>query len=424
MSRRPANSVARFGGMQRMQLRLGAALLLLSTLLRPAAMAADSPQGEPRPRVLVHYMPWYSAPPLSEQWGWHWTMNHFDPEQFSSGRREIASQLYPVIGPYDSADPAVLEYHLLLMTLAGIDGVIVDWYGLHDFRDYARLHRHTAALVEAVDRHGLLFAVCYEDQTIHALVDAGRLASEERVSHARRELEWLAENWFSRPGYLRLEGQPVLLSFGQTGLSDEEWSQCLDGLEPQVAYFSQHHRRTAAVGAFDWPVPTKGLSAVDQFVERSADWPHAIPVAFPRFVDIYAEAGVRESWGRVEDFGGVTFRSSLEQALSTEAALIQIATWNDWGEGSSIEPSREYGYRDLEALQSLRRSLDSRFTAEPPDLRLPERLMTLRRRSRDKESRCRLDQVAAKLINGRIASAREELNRLEQLEDAAATRER
>ena len=79
--------------------------------------------------ILAHYMPWYEAKPSSQYWGWHWTMNHFNPDEVVSGRRSIASRYYPSIGPYDSGDPQVIQYHLLLMKLSGIDGVIVDWYG-------------------------------------------------------------------------------------------------------------------------------------------------------------------------------------------------------------------------------------------------------------------------------------------------------
>ena len=76
--------------------------------------------------VLAHYMPWYEAKPFSKAWGWHWTMNRFDPEKRVNDRPEIASHFMPLIGPYDSGDPHVLEYHRLLMKLAGIDGVVVD----------------------------------------------------------------------------------------------------------------------------------------------------------------------------------------------------------------------------------------------------------------------------------------------------------
>ena len=71
-----------------------------------SAEPAPPPPAAARPLILVHYMPWYEAKPVSGAWGWHWTMNHFDPERSdATGRREIASHYYPLIGPYDSADP-------------------------------------------------------------------------------------------------------------------------------------------------------------------------------------------------------------------------------------------------------------------------------------------------------------------------------
>ena len=30
--------------------------------------------------VLVHYMPWFSTKTENQEWGWHWTMNHRDPD--------------------------------------------------------------------------------------------------------------------------------------------------------------------------------------------------------------------------------------------------------------------------------------------------------------------------------------------------------
>ena len=81
--------------------------------------------------------------------GWHWTMGSasINPNVVgTNGQREIASWYYPLIGPYDSADPAVLEYHVLLMKLGGIDGVIADWYGNDNFNDYLINNERTTAL--------------------------------------------------------------------------------------------------------------------------------------------------------------------------------------------------------------------------------------------------------------------------------------
>src|SRR5437867_3561577 len=117
----------------------GALVLSFGGLLLFRASAAPPPadQHTAATFMMAHYMPWFEAKPIAKHWGWHWTMNRFDPEKISNGRREIAAHYYPLIGPYDSNDPAVLEYHLLLMKLSGIDGVIVDWYSLENFLDYA-----------------------------------------------------------------------------------------------------------------------------------------------------------------------------------------------------------------------------------------------------------------------------------------------
>lgn len=383
---------------------LAVAVWLNAMLGMARAQAADQTV---KPKLLLaHYMPWYEAKPISQAWGWHWTMNHFDPENQIEGKRKIASHFYPTIGPYDSSDVSVIEYHLLTMKLAGIDGVIVDWYGLTDFRDYARLHRNTTRVLEQCERLGMSFVICYEDQTVAALVDAERITAAERVSHVASEITWLGKYWFKSGSYVKLDDKPILLSFGQTGLTNEEWSQCLSQSEAKVTYFSQHYRRSVAVGAFDWPVPSDALKAFERFQRDARGWPRSIPVAFPRFVDIYAEAKVGPSHGKLDDDKGRSFRMMLELALQSKAAVVQLATWNDWGEGTQIEPSREFGYRDLETVQQLRRThLDEEFAAEASDLRLPLELYQQRVQASRPEETKRLDDIVAMIIVGELEQA-------------------
>jgi hypothetical protein len=361
------------------------------------------------PRILAHYMPWYTAKPFSDRWGWHWTMNKFDPERKIDGRRQIASNYHPLIGPYDSGDPHVLEYHLLLMKLAGIDGVIVDWYGLTDYRDYAILHRNTTRLLQQCERLKMKFVICYEDQTIPALVAAKRIAVVDRVAHAAKEIDWLGKYWFKSGSYVKLDGQPVLLSFGHSGLSREEWGQCLSRLESPVAYFSQDIRRDGAMGGFGWPAPNAGMAQVDRFLAASAQWPAAIPAAFPRFDDIYREAGVGDGFPQLPDDEGRTLRTTLKKAIQSGAPMIQIATWNDWGEGTQVEPSSEFGHRDLQIIQTmLRERGKTKFQRD--DLGLPYRLLAARK-SNDQPGK--LDAIAASISSGKLELADRSLAELE-----------
>ena len=393
--------------------------LLASVVALPVAASSRGPttEGEPaRPLILVHYMPWFAAPPTSPDWGWHWTMNAYDPDgKGGNGRKPgIAAHYTPLIGPYDSGDPAAIEYHLLLMKLAGIDGLIVDWYGLSDLFDYPVMHRNTAALFPVAARLGLKVAICYEDQTIPRLVEAGKLAAGDRVAHAHEVLSWLETHWFAEPAYLELDGRPVLLSFGFDGLTDEEWERALPKGAGAPVYLSEHRRRGAAAGAFDWPIPKEGLAPLDRFAGASKGWPVAMPAAFPRFHDIYKEAGVQDSYGRIPDDDGRTFRLTLRRALESKAPFVQVVTWNDWGEGTMVEPSKEFGFRDLETIQGLRRErVDPKFVGRADALRLVPRLYALRRRADPNVAANTLDAIARDLATGKTAEARAALERIE-----------
>jgi hypothetical protein len=264
---------------------------------------------------------------------------------------------------------------------------------------------------------GLKIAVCYEDQTITRLVEAKKLAASDRVRHARAEIAWLRKNWFADAAYARIGGKPLLLSFGFAGLTDREWEEVLPAGQRDVVYLSEHRRRSAAAGAFDWPVPKDYPASLERFFRLANDFPVAMPVAFPRFHDIYAEAEVQPSRGSIADDGGRTWADTLQRALESLAPAIQLATWNDWGEGTAIEPSLEFGYRDLETLQRLRRELvDSRFAYNHEDLRLPHRLYRLRRLPvNGPELKAGLDQAARLLATGSPGEARRVLDELERV---------
>ena len=59
--------------------------------------------------------------------------------------------------------------------------------------------------------------------------------------------------------------------------------------------------------------------------------------------------------------------------------FIQIATWNDWGEGTNIEPSREFEMRDLKWIQQARHQQGQGSVGQVSDLSLPIRYLAGRR---------------------------------------------
>src|SRR5438105_4887827 len=53
-------------------------ILRVAVLVPFLFIAAQAAPGAIKP-VMVHYMPWFVSRPYSGSWGWHWTMNHFNP---------------------------------------------------------------------------------------------------------------------------------------------------------------------------------------------------------------------------------------------------------------------------------------------------------------------------------------------------------
>jgi len=375
------------------------------------ALCAD--EQPPRTLVLAHYMPWYESQPQSPRYGWHWTMNHFDPTEISGTRRQAASHYYPLIGCYDSNDKDVLEYHVLLMKLAGIDGVIIDWYGKDNYLDYALNHRNTQAMIDCVTRLGLRFAIIYEDQTVPKLIKGGVIAKADAIQHAHELLLFVAQNWFKQPNYVRVEQRPLFLVFGPQYFQDDDWKTIFADIEPQPMYFTLQRPRGPAVGGFSWPLPAgaaaESEAKLQAFYQRAKDWRFSIPAAYPRFHDIYADAGVHDSWGRIEDRDGETYRHTLRMALDAHPKVVQLVTWNDWGEGTQIEPSVEFGYRDLELTQKfVHQFVNPEFKRSPEDLRLPLRLFELRKASAAKNANAnaaRLNKIAQLISVGDLHSA-------------------
>lgn len=365
-----------------------------------------APAAPPRPELLAHYMPWYENKVVSGKWGWHWTMNKFDPDQLANGRHDAASQFRPLIGLYDSNDPQAVDCHVLLMKFAGIDGVLVDWYGNVETYDYASNHRNTERMFTTAKRAGLKFGLVYEDQTVPQLIKNGKFKPEEAVAEGQKLMRWVARNWFSSPTYLKDDGRPLFLVFGPQYYPAEAWKQMFEGLPTPPAFYTLHHRKEPAIGAYDWPLPQGGTGPArekrERFYAARKEVPNSIPVAYPRFHDIYKTAGVQDSFDIVEDLEGKTYETSLTEALTSGAKFVQIATWNDWGEGTQIEPSEEFGYRDLETTQRLRKS---RYV--PADLRLPVRLYLLQKRhAGDLTMQKKLAAISTRLFKGDLASAR------------------
>ena len=356
-------------------------------------------------KVYVHLMPWFETKETNNgQWGWHWTMATKNPEvviNTATGKREIASYYYPIIGPYASSDRDVIEYQLLLMKLSGIDGVLIDWYGTQNFFDYPLLLRNTEAIVDLTYKVGLEYAMVYEDQVNNNV-------SGDKIAAAKSDMNYLATKHFVQKNYIKVDGKPLLLTFGpQTFNSPSDWTSIFSGLSTKPKFLTLWYESgkagTNASGEYSWVYQDaqSHLTHLDGFYDRSLSGIKMVS-AYPGFKDFYAEGGWGSGYFFIDHHGTETFTTTLNRAIANNAQYLQLVTWNDYGEGTMIEPTDEFQYSFLTTLQS---TLGVPYKQE--DLELVGNLYTLRKKFTDDTNQRKLNQVFYYMVSLQIEKARD-----------------
>ncbi len=386
-----------------------AVVALLAALRAPAASAqpVDVPKTNPM-KVYMHYMPWFDTPAVlgGTNWGYHWKMQNKNPNIVdASGKRQIASHYYPKIGAYQSNDPDVIEYHLLLMKLSGVDGVMIDWYGVQGTNgDINRLLTNSNAVVDRMDDVGLDFSVVMEDRF------------SANINQAKANVAYLRDNYFNKPDYTRLGAaqDPLLGVFGPiTFQQSTQWTQILaeagEDVDFLTLWYEKNDAGSNADGEYAWIYEDESLD--NHLAHQSNFYQFRSPslgtvggMAYPGFDDFYIQGGV----GDIIPFdiphnGGQTLDDVLNVASLNAAKMdfLQLATFNDFGEGTMFEPTVETGFEYLKQIQE--------FTGVPYDedeLQLVYRLYLARKKyAGDAPIGAMLDQVSALLTELEIEDA-------------------
>ncbi len=342
---------------QHQVLTTGCLLSIPSALLAQATV----PKTNPTP-VYVQLMPWFQTPETLKgtNWGWHWTMNNQNPNVIEpNGQRDIASYYNPLIGPYDSSDPYVIEYQMLLMKLSGISGTIVDWYGEQGSNsDEQSLLNASNKIIPATQTYGLQVAAQLED----------RFATS--ASEVTTNINYMEQNYATQSNYIKVGNAPLMPLFGPISSVDNtstEWSSILSSVSQTPAivplqYQSSEVGVPPADGEMGWIYEnsTVNYHTVQQnFVQYEAgNFSNSIGDAFVGYNDFYTAGGdPSAAAGFVipeSDSNGSTLTETLDEDETYAKNLgggIQIATWNDYGEGTMIEPTVQNGFSSLQQVQ-------------------------------------------------------------------------
>jgi len=399
---------------------------------------------EPRePKVFAHYMPWFRAETTAdgqtiwEHWQWYGKGTKHDPNTIlENGRRDIAAVDYPLIGPYDGRDPAVLEYHLLTAKAAGIDGFIADWYGPGTHSDAV-----FGELVRAASRCGMKVAICLEEKAFFPPYSQAKSRGDLKDEMLRHITHVLNTHGRSE-AYLRRNGDPVFLVFpfwgegalGSNQLSTDEVAEVLARVPAEKVLLMRAHfdapyagvaRGNYAWCSFDpkyreWYFPTV------QSVRAEGRIDYWLGMANPGFDD----SGVN-GWGsgpRIADRRGTQeYADTWGDNLKYKPDGVQIVTWNDFEEGTTIEPTEDYGFTFVDMTEKYVGRLTGRGV-DKEDNPWPLRIYKMRKQiallasaERQQDWTARLNDYASDFADGARFLMGWRLSRLEgSLKDALA----
>lgn len=361
-------------------------------------------------KVYMHYMPWFETPETIGRWGWHWTMNNRNPNRTdSNGKREIASHYYPLIGPYASRDKDVIEYHLLLMKLSGIDGVLINWYGTQgsngDIRD---LLISSDSIVAQVDDFGMEFGVIMEDRFSRS------------ISDAKANMAHLKNNYFNKSAYIRYgtDQDPLAGVFGPiTFQQPAQWTEIMaeagEDIEFLTLWYESGEAGAHADGEYAWVYQDNSnhINHLQNFyTNRAPTLKTVMGSAYPGFNDYYNEGGGGSGYFTIPHNNGATLDQTLAKLKEHKGVIdmVQLVTWNDFGEGTIFEPTLETGFEYLKKVQAY-----TGVAYGEEELRLVHKLYLLRKQEKENSTiQAQLDAASEHLANLEIKEAMDILNNL------------
>ncbi|HSC92330.1 MAG TPA: hypothetical protein VLB86_11805 [Gaiellaceae bacterium] len=275
-------------------------LLAVAALLLPAQATAAA-------RTSIFYYPWYGTPRLDGDFV-HWQQNGAAPPQ------QIASSYYPARGLYSSADRLVLSAQMREIRAAGLDEVAVSWWGWGS----------------------------PEDRRLELVVPAARAAGLAVAAHLEPYHGRTPESTLADITHLRELGMTDFYVYGPQDAGVAEWAAANDRLPAGTRIFAQTTLvGFAAAARFDGVYTYDILMVGGDRFARLCDQARrqrllCAPSVGPGYDARRAVADPRVKPRR----HGRTYDAMWGAALAAGADVVTVTSYNEWHEGTQIEPAR------------------------------------------------------------------------------------
>ncbi len=357
-----------------------------------ALARADQPLA--LPLLFGHFVPWYTLeagafpPPPTTGMSFIPTIEDFRHWQDARSAYRRTHLHWPEIGRYDSRDPRVIHWQIESALACGVEGFILNWYGKHSVENLITLH-WLDGLRQWNDQHPeRLFHYFFSLDS-----QAQRPSEGKQPVSMEEDFAYLREHLMGAT-YLCRDGRPVFSVFPYEN-NCPEWRSNLDavfGKDQADLIWMNGFPGKGENAAYPWICPDGSAlgqgrqypwidpdNAGEEFLRHFYHSASSKPVdylmggvwpgfddqlvswawnATPENPEVRPRVMCREtSRGNTLD---LTWKVLLEHiarwaagdpAARRPCPLIQIVTWNDYAEATTVEPTRDYGRTPLEQCQ-------------------------------------------------------------------------
>jgi glycoprotein endo-alpha-1,2-mannosidase len=259
--------------------------------------------------VSAFYYPWFGTTTHDGEFA-HWAQGGHTPPN------DIASNYYPALGVYSSASTSVLNAQMADVARAGIQELAVSWWG-----------KGSA-----------------EDQRLPALISTARQRGIAVAAHLEPYGGRTVESTMADIAYLRGLGVKTFYVYRAFDLPAADWAPANDELRAQgVQTFAQTALvGAAAAGHFTGVYTYDTLVYTASLFKRLCKQAHrrgllCAPSVGPGYDAQRATGDTRVKSRR----DGRTYDSMWRAAIAAGADRITITSFNEWQEGTQIEPAAD-----------------------------------------------------------------------------------
>jgi len=243
--------------------------------------------------------------------------------------------------PYLSADASTIAQHVQQAQQANIDALILDWYGPQVENN--QTEPNFRILLEQARQHGIQAAVTVD-------LAGPFLQNTDAVHDA---LLGLRDQHISHPAYLRVGDKPVVFFWRQDQYSVATWQAIRNQVDPErtmiwiaegadlgyLDVFDGLYLYSVAWSDNPASVSVRWGNKVRDWSDEHETFRYWVATAMPGYDDT---ATGRDDAFVQERNDGAYYRETWDGAVQSRADWVVITSFNEWLEGTQIEPSAAY----------------------------------------------------------------------------------